>query len=61
MLSDFQLISLNFAIDFAIFTMWLQTYGWMDGQTIGQNDGQTGGIMGRHSNECIDMQKTMIF
>ena len=27
---DFQLISLDFSIDFAIFTMWLQTYGWMD-------------------------------
>ena len=29
---DWQLISLDFAIDFAIFTMWLQTYGWMDRQ-----------------------------
>ena len=58
---DFQLISLDFAVDFAIFTMWLQTFGWMDGQTIGQNNGQTDGIMGRLTNECIDMQKTMIF
>ena len=65
---DFQLISLDFAIDFAIFTMWLQTYGWMDGQTDGQNNGQTDGIMGGQTNEwidmqymCIDMQKTMIF
>ena len=43
---DFQLISLDFAIDFAIFTMWLQTYGWMEGQTDKQNNGQTDGIMG---------------
>ena len=28
---DFKLILLDFAIDFAIFTMWLQTYEWMDG------------------------------
>ena len=28
---DLKLISLDFAIDFAIFTMWLQTYGWADG------------------------------
>ena len=65
---DFQLILLDFAIDFAIFTMWLQTYGWMDGQTDGQNNGQTYGIIGGQTNEwidmqymCIDMQKTMIF
>ena len=58
---DFQLISLDFAIDLAIFTMWLQAYGWIDGQTDGQNNGQTDGIMGRLTNECIDMQKTMIF
>ena len=44
--------------------MWLQTYGWMDGQTDGQNDGQKDKIMGGQSNEwmdmqcmCIDMQK----
>ena len=48
--------------------MWLQTYGWMDGQTDGQNNGQTDGIMGGQTNEwidmqymCVDMQKTMIF
>ena len=29
------LISLDFAIDFPIFTMWLQTCGWTDGQTDG--------------------------
>ena len=28
---DFKLILLNFAIGFAIFIMWLQTYGWTDG------------------------------
>ena len=28
---DFKLILLDFAIDFASFTMWLQTYEWMDG------------------------------
>ena len=65
---EFQLILLDFAIDPAVFTMWLQTYGWMDGQTEGQNNGQTDGIMGGQTNEwidmqymCIDMQKTMIF
>ena len=65
---DFQLISFDFAIDFAIFIMWLQTYGWMDGQTDGQNNGQTHGILGRQTNEwidmqymCIEMQQTMIF
>ena len=30
---DFQLMSLDFAIDFAILTMWLQTYGWTYGRT----------------------------
>ena len=65
---DFKLILLDFAIDFAIFTMWLQTYGWTDGQTDGQNDGQTDKIMGGQTNElldmqcmCIDMQNTIIF
>ena len=64
----FQLISLDFAIDLAIFTMWFQTYGLMDGQTDGQNNGQTDRIMGGQTNErmdmrfmSIDMQKTMIF
>ena len=27
---DFQSISLDFAIDFAIFTMWLYMYGWTE-------------------------------
>ena len=65
---DFQLISIDFAIDFAIFTMWLQMYGWIDGQTDGQNTEQTDRIMGGQTNEwidmqcrCIDMQKNMIF
>ena len=65
---DFQLISLDFAIDFAIFTMWLQTCGWTDGQTDGQNNGQTDRMMGGKTNKwmdmqytCIDMQKTMVF
>ena len=53
---DFQLISFDFAIDFAIFIMWLQTYGWMDGQTDGQNNGQTDGLMGGQTNEWIDIQ-----
>ena len=53
---DFQLISLDFAIDFAIFTMWLQTYGWTDRQTDGQNNRQTDRIMGRQANEWMDMQ-----
>ena len=64
----FQLISLDFAMDLAIFTMWFQTYGLMDGQTDGQNNGQTDRIMGGQASEwmdmqytCIDMQKTMIF
>ena len=65
---DLKLISLDFAIDFAIFTMWLQTYGWTDRQTDGQNNGQTDRIMGGQANEwmdmqymCMDMQKMMIF
>ena len=28
---DFKLTLLDFAIDFAIFTMWLKIYGWTDG------------------------------
>ena len=56
MIFDFQLISIDFAIDFASFTIWLQTYGWMDGQTDGQNTGQTDRIMGGQTNEWIDMQ-----
>ena len=62
------MILLEFAKDFAIFTMWLQTYGLADGQTDGQNDGQTDKIMGGQTNEwmdmhcmCIDMQNTIIF
>ena len=51
----FQLISLDFAIDLAIFTMWLQTYGLMDGQTDGQKNGQTDRIMGGKTNERMDM------
>ena len=43
---DFKLISLDFAMDFAIFTMWLQTCGWTDGQTDEQNNRQTDGMMG---------------
>ena len=65
---NFQLISLDFVIDFAIFTLWLQMYGWMDGQTDRQNNGQTDRIMGGQTNKwmdmqcmCIDMQKTIIF
>ena len=64
---DFQSISFDFAIDIAIFIMWLQTYGWMDGQTDGQDNGQTHRILGRQTNEwidmqymCIEMQQTMI-
>ena len=56
------------ALDFAIFTIWLLMYVWMDGQTNGWNNGQTDRIMGGHTNEwtdmqytCIDMQKTVIF
>ena len=48
--------------------MWLQTYGWTDGQTDRQNNGQTDRIMGGQTNEwmdmqymCMDMQKMMIF
>ena len=35
--------------------MWLQTYGWTDGQTDGQNNGQTDKIMGGETNEWMDM------
>ena len=48
--------------------MWLQTYGWTDRQTDGQNNRQTDRIMGGQANEwmdmqyiCMDMQKMMIF
>ena len=34
------MISLDFVINLTIFNMWLQTYGLMDGQTDGQNNGQ---------------------
>jgi len=51
----FKLISLDFAIDLAIFTMWLQTYGLMDGQTDEQNNGQTDRIVGGQTNEQMDM------
>ena len=62
------MISFGFAIDFAIFTMWLQTYGWTDGQTDGQKNGQTDNLMGGQPNEWMTMQhmyidksKTIIF
>jgi len=55
---EFPLISLDFAIDFAIFTMWLQMCGWMDGQTDGQNNGQTERMMGGQTNKWMDMQHT---
>ena len=65
---DFQLISIDFAIDFASFTIWLQMYGWMDGQTDGQNNYWTDQIMSGQTNEwidmqymCLNMQRTMIF
>ena len=53
---DFKLILLDFAIDPAVFTMWLQTRGWTDGQTDGQNNGQTDRIMAGQANEWMDMQ-----
>ena len=65
---DFQLISLDFAIHFAFFAIWIQTYEWTYGQTDGQNNRQTDRIMGGQANEwmdmqcmCIDIQKTLIF
>ena len=54
----FPLISLDFAIDFAIFTMWLQTCGWMDGQTDRHNNGVTDGLIGGQTNKQMDMQHT---
>ena len=51
----FQLISLDFAMDFAIFTMWLQTYGWTDEQIDEQNNRQADRIMGRQTNEWMDI------
>ena len=53
---EFTLISLDFAIDFAIFT-WLQMFGWTDGQTDGQNNGQTDRMKGGHTNKWMDMQQ----
>jgi len=44
-------IPIDFAIDFAIFTMHLQTYGW----TNGQNNGQMDTIMGGQTNEWMDV------
>ena len=55
---EFPLISLDFVINFAIFTMWLQRCGWMDGQTDGQNNGQTDRMMGGETNKWMDMQHT---
>ena len=55
---EFPLISLDFVIDFAIFTMWLQTCGWTDRQTDGQNNGQTDRMMGGETNGWMDMQHT---
>ena len=52
------LISLDFARDFAIFTMWLQTCGWTDGQTDGQNKGQSDRMMGGKTSKWMDMQHT---
>ena len=49
---------LDFAIDFAIFTMWLQTCGWTDGHTDGQYNGQTDRLMGGQINKWMDMQHT---
>ena len=46
----YSLISLDFAIDFAIFTMWLQACGWTDGQTDGLNNEQTDRLMGGQTN-----------
>ena len=48
---DWQLLSHDSAIDFAIFTMWLQTCGWTDGQTDRQNNGQTDRMMGGQTNK----------
>ena len=45
-------------MDFAIFTMWLQTCGWTDGQTDGLNNEQTDRLMGRQTNEWMVMQHT---
>ena len=55
---EFPLISPDFVINFAIFTMWLQTCGWTDGQTDGQNNGQTDRMMGGETNKWMDMQHT---
>ena len=54
----FPLISLNFVIDFAIFTKWLQLCGWTDVQTDGQNNGQTDSVMDGETNKWMDMQHT---
>ena len=54
----YSLISLDFAIDFAIFPMWLQACGWTNGQTDGQINGQTDGMMGGETNKWMDMQHT---
>ena len=42
---DFQMILLDFALDFSIFTIWLLTYVWMDRQTDGENNGHKDKIM----------------
>ena len=42
-------------MDLVIFTMWLQTYGLMDGQNNGQNNGQTDRIIGGQTIERVDI------
>ena len=54
------MISLDFTIDFAIFTMWLQMCGWTDGQTDGQNDGQTDRMMGAQTNKWMDIELRVV-
>ena len=56
---EYPLISLDFVIDFAIFTMWLQMCGWTDRQTDEQNNRQTDIMMGGQTNKWMDMQHTI--
>ena len=47
---DFQSISLDFTIDFAIFTIWLHMYGWTDKWTEKWTDAQ----IARRTDQLMD-------
>ena len=58
MVKNMRMMINDFALDFAILTMWLQTYGWPGGQTDGQNNGQTDRMIGGETHKWMTMQHT---